>query len=512
MPFDMLLGMYYLEVAKPQFEWDRKVLKHVLPDGRTVRLRIAGVVDNEVVHAIKELPSSKTPKGRIYRMAPTELDGLRRQLKELTEKGWIQPSTSPFGSPVLFVLKKGGSLRMCIDYKGLNAITVKNAEPLPRIDNLLDRVQGCKYFTKIDLKFDYHQIAIRPEDQHKTAFETRYGLYKFVVMPFGLCNAPRAFPHAINRVFHDYLDKFVVVYLNDILIFSRTVEEHDQHVETALSLLQQHKYKINLEKWEFGRIKILYLGYEISMEEARPEDAKVASIRDCPRPRFVIEVKSFFGVTDYYRNFVKNYSTVAAPSTHLARLDTPWEWTNKCEAAFKGLNYAITHHAILMVPDSERPFVVAIDASQYDTGTVLARQEGKKLRPIEYMSKKMPLKKLTKSTDERELDALYKAFVHWRHYLLGRFFSLRTNHQTLKWIKTQLVLSDALKRWIEVIDQYDFKLDYVKGECNKVADALSRRANYLGALITEFGLSDEVTPSMVDAYKEDPVMMDTYAN
>ncbi|GBG88538.1 hypothetical protein CBR_g48007 [Chara braunii] len=224
------------------------------------------------------------PKGRIYRMSHAELDELRRQLKELTEKGWIRPSTSPYGAPVLFVPKKGGTLRMCIDYRGLNVITVKNAEPLPRIDDLLDRVQGCRYFTKIDLKSGYHQIAIRPEDRHKTAFQTRYGLYEFVVMPFGLCNAPGTFQHAMNRIFHDYLDKFIVVYLDDILIFSRTIEEHTEHLKTVLGLLRQHQYKVNLEKCEFGRTKILYLGHEISADGLRPDDAKVASIRDSPRP------------------------------------------------------------------------------------------------------------------------------------------------------------------------------------------------------------------------------------
>ncbi|GBG93035.1 hypothetical protein CBR_g58303 [Chara braunii] len=570
LPFDMLLGMYYLEVAKPQFDWDKKVLRHKLQDGRTVRLakykasslietygclctstfynyykqnqeegmylvyvsekgeaiktppeiehvvakfpdlftEPTEVVEREIIHAIEIIPGSKTPKGRIYRMAPAKLDELRRQLKELTKKGWIRPSTSPFGSPVLFVPKKGGTLRICIDYRGLNAIIVKNAEPLPRIDDLLDRVQGCKYYSKIDLKSGYHQIAIRPEDQHKTAFQTRYGLYEFVVMPFGLCNAPGTFQHAMNRIFHDYLDKFVVVYLHDILIFSKSVEEHAQHVETVLSLLQQHKYKVNLDKCEFGRTRILYLGHEVSAEGIRPEDAKVARIRDWPRPQTVTEVRSFLGMCGYYRNFVKNYSTIASPLTDLTRLDTPWDWSDECEAAFKRLKHALMNHEVLMVPDPQKPFIATTDASQYGIGAMLAQQDGKKLRPIEYMSKKMPSKKMAKSTYERELYALYKAFVHWRHFLLGRFFYLRTDHQTLKWIKTQPALSDALKRWNEVIDQYDFKLEYLKGEYNKVADALSRRADYLGALVSEFGVSEEVIESLVGAYQEDPVTMD----
>ncbi|GBG76634.1 hypothetical protein CBR_g22850 [Chara braunii] len=462
-----------------------------------------GVVEREVVHAIEIIPGSSIPKDRIYRMSPGELDELHRQLKELVEKGWIRPSVSP----VLFVPKKEeGTLRMCIDYRGLNAITVKNREPLPRIDDLLDRVQGCQYFSKIDLKSVYHQIAIRPEDQHKPAFQTRYSLYEFVVMPFGLCNAPGTFQHAMNRISHDYLDKFVIVYLYDILIFSKTVEEHIAHLDKVLSLLRQHKFKINGEKCEFGRTRVLYLGHEISTEGLKPDDAKVASIRDWPRPQSVTEMRSFLGMTGYYRTFVKNYSIVVAPLTDQTRLDTPWEWTDECEAAFRHLKHALTHYEVLKRPDPDKPFIVTTDASQYGIGAVLAQQEGPKLRPVEYMSKKMLSQKLAKSTYEKELYAVYKALTHWRHYLVGRFFILRTDHQTLKWMRTQSVLSDALKRWTEVIEQYDFDPNYLKGEYNKVVDALSRRPDFSGAPITEFELTDNVTQSLVEAYREDQFM------
>ncbi|GBG91038.1 hypothetical protein CBR_g51771 [Chara braunii] len=372
-----------------------------------------------------------------------------------------------------------GTLRMCIDYRDLNAITLKNREPLPRIDDLLDRVQGCRYFSEIDLKSGYHQTAIRLEDQHKTAFQTRYGLYEFVVMPFGLCNAPGTFQHAMNRIFHDYLDKFVIVYLDDILIFSMTIEEHVAHLDKVFSLLRQHKFKINSEKCEFGPTRVLYLGHEISAEGLKPDDAKVASIRDWPRPQSVTEMRSFLGMTGYYRTFVKNYSIVAAPLTDLT---------------------ALTPHG--------NGLTITTDASQYGSGAVLAQQKGPKLRPVEYMSKKMLSQKLAKSTYEKELYVVYKALTHWRHYLLGRFFILRTDHQTLRWMRTQSVLSDALKRWIEVIEQYDFDPQYLKGEYNKVADALSRRPDFLGALITEFDLTDNVTQSLVEAYREDQFMFE----
>ncbi|GBG89035.1 hypothetical protein CBR_g48643 [Chara braunii] len=315
-----------------------------------------------------------------------------------------------------------------------------------------------------------------------------------------------SFLHAMNRIFHDYLDKFVVVYLDDILIFSKTVEEHVAHLDKVPSLLRQHKFKINGEKCEFGRTRVLYLGHEISAEGLKLVHAKVASIRDWPCPQSVTEMRSFLGMTSYYGTFAKNYCIVAAPLTDPTRLDTPWEWTDECEAAFRHLKHALTHYEVLKLPDPNKPFIVTTDASQYGIGAVFVQQEGPKLRPVEYMSKKMSSKKLAKSTYEKELYAVYKALTHWRHYLLARFFILETDHQTLRWMRTQPVLSDALKRWIEVIEQYDFDPQYMKGEYNKVVDALSRRPDFSGALITESDLTDNVTQSLVEAYHEDQFM------
>ncbi|GBG59781.1 hypothetical protein CBR_g54884 [Chara braunii] len=278
------------------------------------------------------------------------------------------------------------------------------------------------------------------------------------------------------------------------------------HIWTKSSVSCDSKFKINSENNEFGRTRVFYLGHEIFAEGLKPDDAKVASIRDWPRPQSVTGMRSFLGMTGYYRTFVKNYSIVAAPLTDLTRLDTPWEWTDECEAAFRHLKHELTHYEVLKLPDPDKPFTVTTDASQYGIGAVLAQQERPKLRPVKYMSKKMPSQKLAKSTYEKELYAVYKALTHWRHYLLGRFFILRTDHQTLRWMRTQQVLSDALKRWIEVVEQYDFDPQYLKGECNKVADALSRRPDFSGALITEFDLTDDVTRSLVDAYREDQFM------
>ncbi|GBG87654.1 hypothetical protein CBR_g45807 [Chara braunii] len=220
-----------------------------------------GVVSRPIQHKIEIEPGSRTPKGAVYRMSPRELEEFRKQLDDLLEKGWIRPSSSPFGAPVLFVPKREGELRMSIDYRGLNAITVKNVEPLPIIDDLLDRVQGCKYFSKIDLKSGYHQIEVHPDDQYKTAFRTRYGHYEFIVMPFGLTNAPATFQRCINDLFRPWLDKFVVVYLDDILVFSKTLREHQGHLRQVLGKLREANFKINAKKCEWAKTQVLYLGH-----------------------------------------------------------------------------------------------------------------------------------------------------------------------------------------------------------------------------------------------------------
>ncbi|GBG77114.1 hypothetical protein CBR_g23439 [Chara braunii] len=280
----------------------------------------------------------------------------------------------------------------------------------------------------------------------------------------------------------------------------------DGVVDLVLGLVEDQRIVIRNPSDLTSTEKKMLPSLERVDEGLKPDNAKAANIRDWPRPQSVTEMRSFLGMTGYYRNFVKNYSIVAAPLTDMTRLDTPWEWTERCKAAFKHLKHALTHHEVLKLPDPNKSFIVTMDANQYGIGVVLAQQAGPKLRPIEYMSKKMPSRTLAKSTYEKELYAIYKALTHWRHYLLGRFFIVRTDHQTLKWMRTQPLLSDALKRWIEVIEQYDFEPQYLKGEYNNVADALSHRPDFSSALITEFGLADDVTHSTVGAYCEDPFM------
>ncbi|GBG93019.1 hypothetical protein CBR_g58181 [Chara braunii] len=467
-----------------------------------------GVVSRPIQHRIEIEPGSRTPKGAVYRMSPRELEELRKQLDELLEKGWIRASSSPFGAPALFVPKKEGELRMCIDYRGLNAITVKNAEPLPRIDDLLDRVQGCKYFTKIDLKSGYHQIEVHPDDRYKTAFRTRYGHYEFIVMPFGLTNAPATFQRCMNDLFRPWLDKFVVVYVDDILVFSKTLQEHQGHLRQVLEKLRDSNFKINAKKCEWAKSQILYLGHVLVGDGIKPKDSKIVAIRDWPTPRTLTELRSFLGLANYYRKFVRNFSTITAPLPRLLKKEAIWQWDRDCTSALKKLKRAFIEYPVLKVADPSLPFVITTDASQYGIGAMLQQDDCNGYRPVEFMSARMPSEKVATSTYERELYALRKVLEHWKHYLLGRHFKVYLDHETLRWLMTQAKMTPKLTRWAAEIDQYDFELKPVKGKYNVVADALSRRSDYFGAIVHYLDIGRDLKEKVKQAYAQDPIYSD----
>ncbi|GBG77101.1 hypothetical protein CBR_g23426 [Chara braunii] len=378
----------------------------------------SGLPNQPTKHHIELLPGAVPPKGRIYRMSPAEFEELRKQT--LTNKGWIWPSTSEFRAPVLFVPKGNGEFRMCIDYQGLNKITEKRTEPIPRIDDLLDMVKGCTVFSKSG----YHQIEMAEEDVYKTAFKTRYGTYEYLVIPFGLCNAPGTFQTEMHRIFRPYLDKFMVVYLDDILVFSRTAREHVEHLALVLQSLRDSQYKINREKSSFGVPSVIYLGHVISGDGLTLEVAKIDAIQEWPQPQTVRDVRSFMGLASYYRKFVRNFSAVAAPLTNLTKKDTPFLWSLPCQLAFTLLKKAFTRAPVLKLSDATLPFILTTDASRYGIGAVLQHDDGNGLHHVEFMSKKMKTHKFPNSTYEKELYALVCALKHWKHFLLGRHFKI----------------------------------------------------------------------------------------
>ncbi|GJW04235.1 putative reverse transcriptase domain-containing protein, partial [Tanacetum coccineum] len=299
-----------------------------------------------------------------YRLAPAEMQELSTQLQELSDRGFIRPSSSPWGAPVLFVKKKDGSFRMCIDYRELNKLTVKNRYPLPRIDDLFDQLQGSRVYSKIDLRSGYHQLRVREEDISKTAFRTRYGHYEFQVMPFGLTNAPAVFMDLMNRVCKPYLDRFVIVFIDDILIYSKSRKEHEGHLKLILNLLKKEELYAKFSKCEFWLSKVQFLGHVIDSEGIHVDPAKIEAIKDWASPKTPTEIRQFLGLAGYYRRFIEGFSKIARPMTKLTQKSVKFEWGEKAEAAFQLLKQKLCSAPILALPEGSENFSVYCDASQ----------------------------------------------------------------------------------------------------------------------------------------------------
>ncbi|GJT89247.1 putative reverse transcriptase domain-containing protein [Tanacetum coccineum] len=291
-----------------------------------------------------------------YRLAPSEMKELAEQLQELSKKGFIRPSSSPWGAPVLFVKKKDGSFRMCIDYRELNKLTVKNRYPLPRIDDLFDQLQGSSVYSKIDLRSGYHQLRVREEDIPKTAFRTRYGHYEFQVMPFGLTNALAVFMDLMNRVCKPYLDKFVIVFIDDILIYSKNKEEHEEHLKLILELLKKEELYAKFSKCEFWIPKVQFLGHVIDSKGIHVDPAKIESIKDWASPKSPTEIRQFLGLAGYYRRFIEGFSKIAKSMTKLTQKNVKFDWGEKEEAAFQLIKQKLCSAPILALPKGSENF------------------------------------------------------------------------------------------------------------------------------------------------------------
>ena len=282
-------------------------------------------------------------------MSASELVELKKQLEDLLEKKFVRPSVSPWGAPVLLVKKKEGSMRLCIDYRQLNKVTIKNKYPLPRIDDLMDQLVGACVFSKIDLRSGYHQIRVKDDDIQKTAFRTRYGHYEYVVMPFGVTNAPGVFMEYMNRIFRPYLDKFVVVFIDDILIYSKSKEEHADHLRIVLQVLKERQLYAKLSKCEFWLDKVSFPGHVISGEGIVVDPSKVDAVLQCEVPKTVTEIRSFLGLAGYYRRFIEGFSKLALPLTQLTCKGKAFVWDMKCEESFIELKKRLTTAPILIL-------------------------------------------------------------------------------------------------------------------------------------------------------------------
>ncbi|KAE8723570.1 Detected protein of unknown function [Hibiscus syriacus] len=437
--------------------------------------------DREVEFEIETYSGSSPISMTPYRMAPKELKELKVQLQELFDRGFIRHSTSPWGAPVLFVKKKDGSLRLCIDYRKLNKMT-------------------------IDLRSGYYQLKVKGSDVTKTAIRTRYGHYEFLVMPFGLTNAPAAFMDLMNRVFRPYLDQFVVVFIDDILIYSRTEAEHDEHLKIVLRTLREHRLYAKLSKCEFWLQEVSFLGHIISARGVQVDPSKIEAIMNWKRPKNVSEIRSFLGLAGYYRRFVEGFSIIASPLTKLLRKNVLFDWGEAQQESFEKLKAVLTQAPVLIQPESGKDFTVYSDASHSGLGCVLMQES----KVVAYASRQLRPHESNYPTHDLELAAVIFALKIWRHYLYGEKCYIFTNHKSLKYLLTQKELNLRQRRWLELLKDYDCVIDYHPGKANIVADVLSRKTvSELRSLMAKMNLYDDgtllaelqVKPTLVDEIK-----------
>uniref|UniRef100_A0A2N9IPW9 Reverse transcriptase n=1 Tax=Fagus sylvatica TaxID=28930 RepID=A0A2N9IPW9_FAGSY len=470
--FDVILGMNWLAAYHASVDCFEK---GALRANRLLRKGCRGFLASVVNLQKKELEIEDIPIVQEFSdVFPEDLPGLPPDRE-------VEFSIDLVPAPVLFVKKKDGSMRLCIDYRELNRVTIKNKYPLPRIDDLFDQLQGAQVFSKIDLRSGYHQLKIKSEDIPKTAFRTRYGHYEFLVMPFGLTNAPAVFMDLMNRVFHEYLDRFVIVFIDDILVYSKSLEEHEDHLRIVLQILRDKKLYAKLKKCEFWLNQVVFLGHVVSKDGITVDPSKIEAVVSWDRPTNVSEVRSFLGLAGYYRRFVEGFSRIAAPLTHLTRKNAKFEWKEECEKSFQELKQRLVTAPVLTIPSSSGGFVIYSDASRKGLGCVLM-QHG---RVVAYASRQLKNYEQNYPTHDLELAAVVFALKIWRHYLYGEKCEIYTDHKSLKYFFTQKELNMRQRRWLELIKDYDCSINYHPGKANVVADALSRKSSgFSAALLT----------------------------
>ncbi|GJX44828.1 putative reverse transcriptase domain-containing protein [Tanacetum coccineum] len=498
--FDVIIGMDWFFF----FGGGRKIHALIVCDEKVVRIPYGNKVliirgdgcDSGTEDKSEERRLEDVPIVREFpEVFPEDLPGLppARQVE-------FQIDLVPGAAP-----KKDGSFWMCIDYRELNKLTVKNRYPLPRIDDLFDQLQGSRVYSKIDLRSGYHQLRVREEDISKTAFRTRYGHYEFQVMPFGLTNAPTVFMDLMNRVCKPYLDRFVIVFIDDILIYSKSRKEHEGHLKLILNLLKKEELYAKFSKCEFWLSKVQFLGHVIDSEGIHVDPAKIEAIKDWASPKTPTEIRQFLGLAGYYRRFIEGFSKIARPMTKLTQKSVKFEWGEKAEAAFQLLKQKLCSAPILALPEGSENFVVYCDASHKGLGAVLMQRE----KVIAYASRQLKVHEKNYTTHDLELGAVVFALKMWRHYLYGTKCVVFTDHKSLQHILDQKELNMRQRRWLELLSDYDCEIRYHPGKANVVADALSRKERSkplrVRALVMTIGLNlpKQILSAQSEARKEE---------
>ena len=452
----------------------------------------------------------ETGQNRAVKMNPRKIPvhfekEVEAQLEQMQSQGVIRPSHSPWAAPVVIVRKKDGGLRFCVDYRRLNELTIKDAYPLPRIDDTLDALGASKWFSTLDLASGYWQVELDPRHREKTAFVTKHGFYEFNVLPYGLCNAPSTFQRLMELVLADLQWMTCLVYLDDIIVFGRTFEEHISRLGEVLGRLKSAELKVKPAKCTLFSKRVNYLGHVISAEGVGTDPAKAETVRSWPTPTTVGELRSFLGLASYYRRFIAGFGSIAQPLHRLTEKKTQFQWSNACQEAFDILKQRLITAPILAYPDPTKKFILDTDASDQGIGSVLSQMHGDQERVVAYASRSLSRAERNYATTRKELLAVVAFTRYFRHYLLGREFLLRTDHNSLRWLHNFKEPEGQVARWLEQLSSFQYCIRHRPGKQHTNADALSRRAADC-QVATVVSMSGNDDGSLYSRQRNDPVL------